>query len=161
MVVAVEPAARNRIWWWEADSDDYFRSSAIELEGEHEKRLAHCGFRSLPAGTYEIRARVMSKNEVLGTAVEGLVVTGITLSADLLVDRGRPLLYLLLRHRAARLHARIFIAPFVDVHQILRSREQRALAHLAVARRHFELGEQPLSRSFMTADGISERSPDR
>jgi len=78
MVVAVEPAARNRMLVVEADSDDYFRSSAIELEGENEKRLHTVEFRSLPAGTYEIRARVMSKNEVLGTAVEGLVVTGIT-----------------------------------------------------------------------------------
>ena len=74
MVVAVEPAARNRMLVVEADSDDYFRSSAIELEGENEKRLHTVEFRSLPAGTYEIRARVMSKNEVLGTAVEGLVV---------------------------------------------------------------------------------------
>ena len=77
MVVAVEPAARNRMLVVEADSDDYFRSSAIELEGENEKRLHTVEFRSLPAGTYEIRARVMSKNEVLGTAVEGFVVTGI------------------------------------------------------------------------------------
>ena len=78
MVVAVEPAARNRMLVVEADSDDYFRSSAIELEGENEKRLHTVEFKSLPAGTYEIRARVMSKNGVLGTAVEGLVVTGIT-----------------------------------------------------------------------------------
>jgi hypothetical protein len=76
MIVAVEPAARNRMLVVEADGDDYFRSSAIELEGENEKRLHSVEFKSLPAGSYEIRARVMSKNEVLGTAVEGLVVTG-------------------------------------------------------------------------------------
>jgi hypothetical protein len=77
MIVAVEPAARNRMLVVEADSDDYFRSSAIELEGENEKRLHSVEFKSLPAGSYEIRARVLSKNEVLGSAVEGLVVTGI------------------------------------------------------------------------------------
>jgi len=77
MVIAVEPAARNRMLVVEADSEDYFRSSAIELEGENEKRLHSLELKSLPAGTYEIRARVMSKNEVLGTAVEGLVVTGL------------------------------------------------------------------------------------
>ena len=35
-------------------------------------------FRDLPAGRYVLRARLMSKSEVLGTAVGRLVVTGMT-----------------------------------------------------------------------------------
>lgn len=78
ITVAVEPAAQNRMLVVEADSDGYFRSSAVELAGEKEKRLHSVEFKSLPAGEYTLRAQVLSKNEVLGTAVGGLVVTGMT-----------------------------------------------------------------------------------
>jgi hypothetical protein len=78
VTIAVEPGANNRALVVEADSDDYYRSSAIELDGENEKRLHTMEFRSLPAGDYVIRAQVRSKTEILGTAVGGLVVTGIT-----------------------------------------------------------------------------------
>ena len=78
ITVAVEPAEKNRILVVEVDSDDYFRSSAVELDGEKEKRLHSVEFRSLPAGEYTLRAQVRSKTDVLGTATGGLVVTGIT-----------------------------------------------------------------------------------
>lgn len=78
VTITVEPAAKNRALIVEADSDDYFRSSAIELDGENEKRLHIVEFKSLPAGEYVLRAQVRSKTEVLGTAVGGLVVTGMT-----------------------------------------------------------------------------------
>jgi hypothetical protein len=78
ITVAVEPGAQNRMLIVEADSEDYFRSSGVELAGENEKRLHSVEFKSLPAGEYTIRAEVRSKNEVLGTAVGGLVVTGTT-----------------------------------------------------------------------------------
>ena len=78
ITVAVEPAERNRILVVEVDSDDYFRSSAVELDGEKEKRLHSVEFKSLPAGEYTLRAEVRSKTDVLGTATGGLVVTGIT-----------------------------------------------------------------------------------
>ena len=76
ITVAVEPGAQNRMLVVEADSEDYFRSSGIELAGENEKRLHSVEFKSLPAGEYTIRAEVRSKSEVLGTAVGALVVTG-------------------------------------------------------------------------------------
>ena len=60
------------------DSEDYFRSSGVELDGEKEKRLHSVEFKSLPAGEYTLRAQVLSKQDVLGTATGGLVVTGIT-----------------------------------------------------------------------------------
>src|SRR5678815_6065004 len=39
ITIAVEPAADNRVLVVEADSDDYYRSSSIELDGDKEKRL--------------------------------------------------------------------------------------------------------------------------
>ena len=78
ITVAVEPGAQNRMLIVEADGDDYFRSSGVELAGEKEKRLHAVEFKSLPAGQYTIRAQVLSKSEVLATAVGGLVVTGMT-----------------------------------------------------------------------------------
>ncbi len=78
ITVAVEPAAQNRMLVVEADSEQYFRSSAVELAGEKEKRLHSVEFKSLPAGQYTLRAQVLSKNEVLGSAVGGMVVTGMT-----------------------------------------------------------------------------------
>jgi hypothetical protein len=78
ITVAVEPGAENRTLVVEADSEDYFRSSAIELDGENEKRLHSVEFKSLPAGQYRVRAQVLSKSEVLGSAVGDLVVTGMS-----------------------------------------------------------------------------------
>ena len=77
ITVAVEPGSSNRRLVVEADSDDYFRSSAVELDGENEKRLHRVEFKSLPEGQYVLRARVLSKGDVvLGSATGGLVVTG-------------------------------------------------------------------------------------
>ena len=78
VMVAVEPSANNRMLVVEADSEDYYRSSAIELDGEKEKRLHSVELRSLPAGDYVVRAQVKSKSEVLATASQDLVVTGMT-----------------------------------------------------------------------------------
>ena len=76
ITVAVEPGANNRMLVVEVDSEDYFRSSGVELDGEKEKRLHSVEFKSLPAGEYTLRAQVLSKTDVIGTATGGLVVTG-------------------------------------------------------------------------------------
>jgi hypothetical protein len=76
IMIAVEPGEQNRMLIVEADSDNYFRSSAVELDGENEKRLHSVEFRSLPEGEYTIRALVRSKSQVLASAVGGLIVTG-------------------------------------------------------------------------------------
>ena len=78
IVVAVEPGERNYALVVEADGEDFYRSSEIELNGENEKRLHPVEFKSLPAGEYVLRAQVRSKRGVLGTAEAGLVVTGLT-----------------------------------------------------------------------------------
>ena len=77
ITVAVEPAENHRALVIEADSDHYFRSSAIMLSGETDKRIHSVEFKSLPAGSYTLRAQVRSAAEVLATATEDLVVTGV------------------------------------------------------------------------------------
>ena len=76
ITVAVEPAAENRRLVIEADSERYFRSSALMLDGEKEKRLHSVEFKSLPAGAYVLRAEVRSLDDVLAMVQEDLVVTG-------------------------------------------------------------------------------------
>ena len=78
VVVAVEPGQQNRALLVEADGEDYYRSSEIELDGDKEKRLHSVEFKSLPAGEYILRAQVRSKTGIIGRAEAELVVTGIT-----------------------------------------------------------------------------------
>ena len=42
-----------------AESDDFYRSSQIQLEGERAARTNMFEFRSLPPGTYEVRANLV------------------------------------------------------------------------------------------------------
>jgi hypothetical protein len=77
ITVAVEPAANHRALVVEADGEHYFRSSALALEGENEKRLHTVEFKNLPAGSYTLRAQLRSVDEILATATQGLVVTGV------------------------------------------------------------------------------------
>ena len=76
IIVAVEPGADNRALFIEADGEDYYRSSEVELDGEKEKRLHTIEFKSLPAGAYVLRAEVRSDTKVLGTSQQKLLVTG-------------------------------------------------------------------------------------
>ena len=77
ITVAVEPAADNRSLVIEADGENYFRSSAMVLDGQNEKRLHSVEFKNLPAGSYTLRAQIRSSQDVLATATQDLVVTGI------------------------------------------------------------------------------------
>ncbi len=78
LIVAVEPHESNRALVVEADGDDYYRSSEIELEGEKDKRFHMIQFKSLPAGNYVLRAQVRSQTKVLGRAEAGFTVTGMS-----------------------------------------------------------------------------------
>jgi hypothetical protein len=51
--------AHNRIIEVIADSEEFFRSSSIELEGDRAPRTNMFEFRSLPPGTYEVSARLI------------------------------------------------------------------------------------------------------
>jgi hypothetical protein len=77
ITVAVEPGPENRALLVEADGDRYFRSSALVLDGENEKRLHTVEFKNLPAGSYTLRAQLRSKADVLATATQDLFVTGV------------------------------------------------------------------------------------
>src|SRR5262245_28755440 len=50
--------ARNRVIEVSADSGNFYRSSALELEGDRAPRTNIFEFRSLPPGDYEVRARL-------------------------------------------------------------------------------------------------------
>ena len=77
ITVAVEPDADHRALIIEADGERYFRSSALALSGENEKRLHTVEFKNLPAGSYTLRAQVRSTEAILATATQDLVVTGV------------------------------------------------------------------------------------
>ncbi len=55
----VEPDADNRAMEVIAESGDFYRSSAIQLEGDRAPRTVTFEFRSLPPGEYEVKAVVI------------------------------------------------------------------------------------------------------
>src|SRR4051812_18523623 len=69
ITVAVEPDQANRTLRIEADGEGFFRSSEITLDGSSEKRMHTVEFRTLPAGSYEVRAAVFSADDVRAMAV--------------------------------------------------------------------------------------------
>ena len=56
--VTVEPNAANRSVTVAAESDDFFRSSEVALEGEQSPRTIYFEFRGVPGGQYEVRGAV-------------------------------------------------------------------------------------------------------
>jgi hypothetical protein len=76
LLVTVEPDKDNRTLRIEADGDRLFRSSEVNLDGLSEKRLHTVEFKNLPAGSYEVRAEVLSAKEVRGMATQELMVMG-------------------------------------------------------------------------------------
>lgn len=76
ITIAVEPDAANRTLRIEADGDRLFRSTEVKLDGELDKRIHTVEFKNLPAGSYELRAEVLSQDKVRGMATQELVVAG-------------------------------------------------------------------------------------
>src|SRR5258708_28876507 len=56
---SVEPDANNRGMEVDADSDGFYRSSAIQLDGDRAPKTRTFEFRSLPPGEYEVTAVVI------------------------------------------------------------------------------------------------------
>ncbi len=56
LIVAVEPNSANRRLRVEADGDNMFRATEIELQGASEQRLHNVEFKNLSAGGYTLRA---------------------------------------------------------------------------------------------------------
>jgi hypothetical protein len=76
MVVSVEPDAANRTLRIEADGDNMYRSTEVALDGKTEKRLHIVEFKNLQAGTYELRAEVLSSAGVRAMATSDMQVVG-------------------------------------------------------------------------------------
>jgi len=53
---AISANADNRLVEIIAESEDFYRSSEVQLEGDRAPRIATFEFRSLPPGSYEVRA---------------------------------------------------------------------------------------------------------
>jgi len=55
----VDADAQNRAIEIVAESDDFYRSSEIQLDGDRAPRTNMFEFRSLPPGLYEVRAKLL------------------------------------------------------------------------------------------------------
>ena len=55
----IQADAANRAVEIVAESNDFYRSSEVELDGENAPRTNMFEFRSLPSGTYEVRATLL------------------------------------------------------------------------------------------------------
>lgn len=60
--VSVEPDDENRVLEIVAESDEYFRSSRVTLDGARASRTNTVQYRGLPAGTYEVRGSLIGRN---------------------------------------------------------------------------------------------------
>jgi hypothetical protein len=76
LVVAIEPDAENRTLRVEADGDNMFCSTEVQLAGAKEQRLHTIQFKNLSAGGYTLRAEVLSNSAVRSQATQEIMVTG-------------------------------------------------------------------------------------
>ena len=65
----IEADAANRAVEIIAESPDFYRSSEIQLEGDKAARTTTFEFRSLPSGTYEVRAKLIGADGQARAAV--------------------------------------------------------------------------------------------
>ena len=56
--LGIEPNAANRSVEVVAESDQFYRSSLVSLEGDRGPKVIQLQFRNLPGGTYEVHGRV-------------------------------------------------------------------------------------------------------
>ena len=76
MIIAVEPDAQNRTLRVEADGDNMFCSTEVQLSGDKEQRLHTVQFKNLAAGGYTLRAQVLSHSSVRSQATQEITVSG-------------------------------------------------------------------------------------
>jgi hypothetical protein len=60
--VLIEPDADNRAIDVVAESEDYFRSSRLQLDGENASRVTVFQYKDLPAGEYEVRGVLIGRD---------------------------------------------------------------------------------------------------
>ena len=76
VVVTVEPDDRNRGLVLEADSQEFYSSSQVTLEGDRSSRVQRFTLKNLPPGTYEIRATIQRNDGDTQVANAQYLVTG-------------------------------------------------------------------------------------
>ncbi len=76
MIIVVEPDAQNRTLRVEADGDNMFASTEVQLAGDREQRLHTVRFKNLAAGAYTLRAQVLSHSSVRSQATREITVAG-------------------------------------------------------------------------------------
>ena len=76
LIIAVEPDAQNRMLRVEADGDNMFASTEIQLAGDREQRLHTVQFKNLSAGGYTLRAQVLSYNSLRSQTTQEIMVSG-------------------------------------------------------------------------------------
>ena len=72
--VSVEPNADNRTLRVVVDSERYYRSSEVSLDGDAARRTHPFEFRNLPSGSYEVRAVLLASGGKPRAVAEGRVV---------------------------------------------------------------------------------------
>jgi len=76
LVIAVEPNSENRTLRVEADGDNMFCATEIQLAGAREQRLHTVSFKNLSAGGYTLRAQVLSNSNLRSQAEQEIMVAG-------------------------------------------------------------------------------------
>jgi len=65
----IEPNALNRSVTFVVDSENFYSSSVVELDGERAPRAKEVRFRMLPAGSYEVRLTLIGSDGERGSLV--------------------------------------------------------------------------------------------
>ena len=74
----VEPNTANRTLTITADSDGYYRSSLIELEGDTSEKTFFVEFKRVPAGQYQLSAVVRNgSGKDVAVATQGVSILSI------------------------------------------------------------------------------------
>lgn len=72
----VEPATDNGSLEVIAESDDFYRSSTVQLHGQQGPRVNAFAFAQMPAGFYEVTVRVLSSNGSEVASAKDSVIVG-------------------------------------------------------------------------------------
>ncbi len=75
--VTVEPVADQRVLRVDAIGEDYQRGSELPLAGLDGPRTSFLDYRDIPAGHYELVAKVATSSRVVATASQSFLVAGL------------------------------------------------------------------------------------
>ncbi len=70
VLAMIEPDLENRAVEIVAESDDFYRSSLIQLDGDRSRRTNQLELRSLPPGEYEVRATLKGPGDATRVIIQ-------------------------------------------------------------------------------------------